>query len=326
MKHTLPIALVLLVVGLMAVPVAAQQATVLRFGHTGGSGSLYELVSAKFTTTVNETLKGKVEIKVTGNSQLGTDMQMLRGLKIGAPEIALISTVIESADPKFGVFEMPYLIESRSQMKKVAENPQIQRAIFDLLPSKGMRVLAVWENGYRHVTNNVRPIEKPEDLRGLKIRVPSGAWWVKLFKLFGASPSPMPLPEVYQSLKTGTVDGQETPLPLILAGKFHEIQKYLSLTGHVYSPAFLLISEETWRKLPKDVQTSMAKIARDMAAFSQVEGERMDRDLLKKLVPPMKLNEVNKDPFVKASAAIYEEFGQQVPGGREFISTIQSLR
>jgi tripartite ATP-independent transporter DctP family solute receptor len=251
---------------------------------------------------------------------------MLRGIKIGAPEMAVLSTVVDNAEPKFGVFEMPYIIANRAHMKKVAEHPRVQSAIFEGLPAKGMRVLGVWENGLRHVTSNVRPIEKPEDLKGLKLRVPAGAWWVKLFKAYGASPSTIPTAELFKALQSNVVDSQEAPFPIIAAERLQEVQKYLSLTSHAYSPALLLISEETWKKLPPDVQATLSKIGWDMGNFARSEGERLDKDLLKKLAPPMKLNEVNKEPFIKASAVVYEEFGQQVPGGRELIGLIQSLR
>lgn len=328
MKRALGIVLTLalLAVGLLVTPASGQQVKVLRVGHVGGPGSIYEIVGLKFAATVNESLKGRVEVKVVGSSQLGTDVQMLRGLKIGAPEMAILSSVVASAEPRVGVFEMPYIVANRVHMKKVAEHPQIQHAIFDRLPSQGMRVLGVWENGLRHLTNNARPIEKPEDLKGLKIRIPAGAWWAKLFKAFGASPSTIPTVELFKALQSGVVDGQEAPFPIMAAEKLQEVQKYLSLTGHAYSPALLMISDETWKSLPSDVQTTLAKVGWDMGNFARSEGERLDKELLKKLAPPMKLNEVNKDPFIKASAPIYEEFSQQVPGGKELITVIQSLR
>jgi tripartite ATP-independent transporter DctP family solute receptor len=326
MKRTLLIAVALLVLGLIVTPVSAQQATVFRLAHTGGPGSVYEIVAMKFAAMVHDSLRGRVEIKVSGSSQLGSDEQVIRGIKIGAPEMALMSTVMESIDPKYGVFEMPYLISSRAQVHRAADHPKVQAALFEGLPAKGMRVLGFWENGFRHVTNNVRPVEKPEDLKGLKLRVPSGVWRLKMFKAYGANPQPIPLKEVYTALQSGAMDGQENPFSQIAGSKFQEVQKYLSLTGHVYSPLLVLIGEDTWKKLPGDVQSVLAKTAWDLGDFARAEGERQDKDLLKKLAPPMKVNDVNKDAFIKASAAIYEDFGQQVPGGRDLISIIQSLR
>jgi TRAP-type transport system periplasmic protein len=233
---------------------------------------------------------------------------------------------MSTAEQKFGVFEMPYIIVNRAHMKKVAESKQVQNALIDGLPAKGMRILGVWENGFRHITNNVRAIVKPEDLKGIKLRVPGGVWRVKMFKDYGANPSPMPLAEVYSALQSGVMDGQENPFPQIASARFHEVQKFLSLIGHVYTPAYLMIGEDSWKKLPNDVQVTLSKIASEMGDFARSEGERLDKELMEKIAPPMKANEVDKDAFIKASKAIYDEFGKEVAGGVELIKLVQSLR
>jgi tripartite ATP-independent transporter DctP family solute receptor len=189
-----------------------------------------------------------------------------------------------------------------------------------------VRVLAFWENGFRHITNNVRPIVRPEDLKGIKLRVPGGVWRVKMFQAYGANPSPMPFSEVYSALQSGVMDAQENPFSQIASAKFQEVQKFLSLTGHVYTPAYLLVSEDFWKKLPKDVQDTITKHALAAGDFARSEGERLDKELQGKLAPPMSANEPDKDAFIKASAGVYQEFGKQVPGGTELVKLIQSLR
>src|SRR5713226_7354982 len=307
-------------------PARAQQPTTVRLGHVGFPGSLFAITTDEYAKRANTALKGKVEVKVFHSSQLGSDEQMMRGIKVGAPEMFLPSTVMSTADEKFGVFEMPYLIVSRAHMKKVTENQQVQKLLFQGLPAKGIRILGVWENGFRHITNNVRPIVKPDDLKGIKLRVPGGVWRVKMFKAYGGNPSPMPLAEVYSAIQSGVMDGQENPFPQIASAKFQEVQKFLSLSGHVYTPAYLVLGEDVWQKFPKDVQAALSKIAWDMGDFARSEGERLDKELMGKLVPPMKANEVDKDAFIKASVSIYEEFGKEVSGGADLIKLIQSLR
>jgi tripartite ATP-independent transporter DctP family solute receptor len=302
------------------------QTITLRLGHVGFPGSLFAITTDEYAKRANAALKGKVEIRVFHSSQLGSDEQMMRGIKVAAPEMFLPSTVMSTTEQKFGVFEMPYIIVSRTHMKKVAESKPVQSALFEGLPAKGMRILGVWENGFRHITNNVRPIVKPDDLKGIKLRVPGGVWRVKMFKDYGANPSPMPLSEVYSALQSGVMDAQENPFPQIASAKFHEVQKFLSLSGHVYTPAYLVIGEEIWAKLPKDIQNTLAKIAWDMGDFARSEGERLDKELMSKLAPPMKANEVDKEAFIKGSAAIYEEFGKQVAGGADLIKLVQALR
>ena len=324
----LSVGIVVLTLSVLLTQLSWAQTVTIRLGHVGfpGPSSIFALMADEYAKRVNSALKGKVEIKVFHSSQLGIDEQMMRGIKVGAPEMVAPSTVMSTVDAKFGVFEMPYIIVSRSHMKKVAENKQVQDQLFGGLPAKGVRVLGVWENGFRHITNNVRPIVKPEDLKGIKLRVPGGVWRVKMFKTYGANPSPMPFAEVYSALQSGVMDGQENPFPQIASAKFQEVQKFLSLSGHVYTPAYIVVGEEFWKKLPSDIQATLSKIGQEIGDFARSQGERLDKDLMDKLAPPMKANEVDKDAFIKASTAIYEDFGKEVAGGAELIKLVQSLR
>src|ERR671918_1117946 len=325
MKRMFVAVLVLIFFILWTQPLRAQTIT-LRLGHVGFPGSLFAITTDEYAKKVNAALQGKVEIKVFHSSQLGSDEQMMRGIKVGAPEMFLPSTVMSTAEQKFGVFEMPYLIVSRAHMKKVTESKQVQSALFEGLPTKGIRIHGVSANGFRHITNNVKPIVKPDDLKGVKLRVPGGVWRVKMFKAYGANPSPMPLAEVYSALQSGVMDGQENPFPQIASARFQEVQKFLSLSGHVYTPAYLVVGEDSWKRLPKDVQATLSKIASDMGDFARSEGERLDKELMNKVAPPMKANEVDKDAFIKASREIYDDFGKEVPGGADLIKLVQSLK
>ena len=194
---------------------------------------------------------------------------------------------------------MPYLIVSRAHMKKVAENQQVQRPLFSGLPAKGIRVLGVWENGFRHITNNVRPIVKPDDLKGIKLRVPGGVWRVKMFKEYGANPSPMPLGRSVFGAPIGRHGRARKPFP---TNRFGEISggTKISLVErprlHSRLPGG---GRRIWTKLPKDTQNTLSKIAWEMGDIARSEGERLDKELMSKLAPPMKANEVDKDAFIK---------------------------
>ncbi|MGH7794154.1 MAG: TRAP transporter substrate-binding protein, partial [Candidatus Binatia bacterium] len=170
--------IVVLTLSVLLTQLSWAQSLTLRLGHVGfpGPSSIFAIMGDEYAKRANSALKGKVEIKVFHSSQLGSDEQMMRGIKVGAPEMVVPSTVMSTVDAKFGVFEMPYLIVSRAHMKKVTENKQVQNQLFSGLPGKGIRVLGVWENGFRHITNNVRPVVKPDDLKGIKLRVPGGVW------------------------------------------------------------------------------------------------------------------------------------------------------
>jgi len=314
-----------LLLGLSRGAPAADQPVTLRLGHVGFPNSLFDITTNEFAKRVNGELKGKVEVKVFHSSQLGSDEQLLKGVRVGTPEMFLPSTVMSTVDARYGVFEMPYIITSREHMKKVAGSKAVQAALFDGLPAKGLRVLGVWENGFRHVTNNVRPVAKPDDLKGIKLRVPSGVWRVRMFQAYGANPSPMALGEVYSALQSGVMDGQENPLAQIWSARFHEVQKFLSLTGHVYTPAYLTIGEDAWKRLSPDVQKGLARIASDVGEFARSEGARLDKELIGQM-KDIKVNEADKDAFIKASAKVYDQFGTEVPGGAELVKTIQGLR
>lgn len=305
-------------------PAAAQ--TEITLGHVGEPGSLFELSANEFARAANEKLGDQATVVTYGSSQLGTDEELLQKLRLGTAGMALPSSVMSSVVPEFGLFEMPYLVKDREHMKR------IQEAVFwpTLAPAaekQGYKVLAVWENGFRHITNNVRPIVTPEDLKGIKLRTPSGEWRVKMFQAYGANPTPMSFSEVFTALQTGVVDGQENPLTQISSGNFQEVQDYLSMTGHVYTPAYLLVGLNTWESWPEEVRTILEETAKETQAFVYENAERLEGELLTQMQEEsdIKVNEADKEAFIAASSAIYEDFGTQVEGGKEMIDTAISL-
>jgi len=178
----------------------------------------------------------------------------------------------------------------------------------------------VWENGFRNITTNTKPIVKPADLAGMKLRVPQGKWRVKMFQAYGANPSPMALSEVFVALQTGVMDGQENPLTQIYSSKFQEVQKFLSMTGHVYTPAYLAAGKTKFASLPADVQAVLAAAAKETQAYVYEQAAKLDNDLLDKIkAAGVKVNEADKDAFVAASKSVYEEFAKEVPDGGKLV-------
>ncbi len=315
--------------------VGAQQRIVIRFGHVGFPESLFDLTAREYARRVNSELGARVEMRVFHSSQLGTDEDMIRGVRVGALEMFLPSTILSSVSDAFGVFEMPYIITSHKHMKAVSESPELRRLLFDPKPLsdpepiQGLRLLAYWENGFRHVTNNVRPINRPDDLRGMKLRIPRGVWRQKMFQAYGANPTPMAFSEVFSALQTGVMDAQENPLAQIWGAKFHEVQRFLSLTGHVYTPAYPTAGERWWQSVPADVRITLRRIAGEVGDYARAQGERLDNSLvddMRKANPRLQINEVDKRTFIAASEKIYDEFSRTVPNGAQMIRLIQSLR
>jgi len=289
--------------------------TEYKLGHVGGPGSLFELSANEFARRANEKLGSKGKVVVYGSSQLGGDREMLQKLRLGTLDFAIPSTVMSSEVEAFGMFEMPYLVKSREHMKKI-EAEVVWPALAPMAEAKGYKLLAVWENGFRHITNNARPIVKPADLQGMKLRVPEGKWRVKMFQAYGANPSPMALSEVFVALQTGVMDGQENPLTQIWSSKFQEVQKYLSLTGHVYTPAYLAIGTRRYAGFPADVQAALAQAAKDTQAYVYEQAAKLDNELLAKIrTSGIKVNDADNDAFIAASRGVYEEFGREVPPG-----------
>jgi TRAP-type transport system periplasmic protein len=299
--------------------------TEIKFGHVGEPGSLFAASADEFARRANEKLAGKAKVVVYGSSQLGGDKELLQKLKLGTVDMALPSTVMTSEADIFGVFEMPYLVKDRNHMKRI-ENEIFWTKIAPEAEKKGLKVVAVWENGYRHITNSRRPINTPEDLKGIKLRVPEGKWRVKMFQTYGANPSPMKFSEVFTALQTGVMDGQENPFTQIYSAKFQEVQKFISLTGHVYTPAYVTVGTRKWAALPADVRKILEDTARETQGFVHEKAAKDDQELLEKIrAAGVQVNTPNKDAFVKASVPVYEEFAKEVAGSKEVIDRAIAL-
>jgi TRAP-type transport system periplasmic protein len=304
----------------------AQAQTKLKLGHVGAVGSHFDKASQQFAEKVKEKSGGKVIVELFAASQLGNDKDMLQKMKLGQIDFFIPSSIMSSVTPEYGVWDMPYIIADRAHAKRVLET--LGPKVFGPAAEKrGVKVVGFWENGIRHITNNVRPIVNPEDLKGVKLRTPRGEWRLKMFQAYGANPTPMAFSEVFTALKTGVMDGQENPLINVWSAKFYEVQKYLSMTGHVYIPAYLVTSPNTFKKWPADVQKVILEAAAEMGDVARANGQAFDDDLLAKIkAKGVAVNEADKDAFVEASKKIYEEFGAKVEGGAELIKQIMELR
>ena len=309
----------------LAATLPALAQTEIKFGHVGEPGSLFEASANEFAKKANARLGDKAKVVVFGSSQLGGDKELLQKLKLGTVDMALPSTVMSSETDIFGVFEMPYLVKDRAHMAKI-EKEVFWPKMAPEAEKKGLKVIAVWENGYRHITNSKRPINKPADLQGIKLRVPEGKWRVRMFQTYGANPSPMKFSEVFTALQTGVMDGQENPYTQIYSAKFQEVQKFLSLTGHVYTPAYVTVGGRKWASLPAEVRKILEDTARETQAFVYTEAEKGDNELLAKLKSAgMQSNVPDKDAFVAASKPVYEEFAKEVAGSQEVIDRAIAL-
>jgi tripartite ATP-independent transporter DctP family solute receptor len=310
--------------GLVFSTAVAQAQQDIKFAHVGEPGSLLDITSQEFAKRANAKLGAKGKVTVYGSSQLGGDSELLKKLKLGTVDLALPSTVMSSTVPVFGLFEMPYLVKDRAHMARIRDQVMIP-SMLPVAEKAGYHIIGVWENGFRQITNNRQPIVKPEDLKGIKLRVPGGTWRVKMFQAYGANPTPLAYSEVFVALQTGAMDGQENPLAQIYPARFHEVQKFLSLTDHVYTPAYV-VAGASWSRLSPDVRKILDDMAKEMQPVVYKMATDLDNDLLQKIKQtPIKVNQADKDAFIKASRPIYDDFAKEVPEGKALIEKALAL-
>ncbi|MFZ7103890.1 MAG: DctP family TRAP transporter solute-binding subunit [Peptococcaceae bacterium] len=222
-----------------------------------------------FAEKIAEYSNGTVTVKVFYDSSLGDPTSVVQGMQKGAVDIAATGdSYFSGLVPEIQVFELPFLFDSYETARGAVDGPVGQKVMakFD---GKGIKPLAFWEIGFRHLTNSVRHVKTPDDLQGIKIRTLPAQIQVKTWEQLGALPTPIDFSELYTSLQQGVVDAQENPVNLIRTSKFYEVQKYLSLTGHVYTPMFLAMSQNTWDKLNAEQQDAVMKAAQDAQEYER---------------------------------------------------------
>ena len=228
---------------------AQYQDRTLRFGiglnedHPQGQSVLH------FAQIVSKESGGKIKIQLYGGGKLGNDASMIADLQAGKLEMtAPDSSNLVKLNKGFGAINLPFLLDSEQQADQLLLRGKYGSSLLNSLPAYGLVGLTWWENGFRHLSNNKRPVEKAADFTDLRVRVIPNPLFTEIFSALGAEPVPIPFPQLYEALKTAKVDGQENPLITIYNSKFYEVQRYLSLTRHIYSAWVVLISKKTWER------------------------------------------------------------------------------
>ncbi len=243
----------------------------IRFGYGLNEQSNQGRAVKVFADEVEKASGGKMKLRAVGAAALGPDTQMQQALVGGAQEMMVGSTAtLVGITKEMALWDTPFLFNNAKEADAVLDGP-IGQKVMDKLQEKGLVGLVYWENGFRNLTNSQRPVAKMEDLGGIKLRVMQNPVYLEAFKTLGANAIPLPFSELFSALETKTVDGQENPFNTILSSKFYEVQKYLSVTNHVYSPWIVLVSKKWWDQLSKAEQ----KVLLDAAKVSR-EFERKD--------------------------------------------------
>ncbi len=295
----------------------------IKLAHVGSPGSLYDGSANYFAEYVNDRLPEGWQVITFGAGQLGDDTELLQKLRLGTVDLAMPSSVMTSVDERFGVFELPYITRDRAHVQKLRETV-VPGILVPAAREKGYEVLSMWESGYRHITNNVRPINSPGDLEGIKIRMSRSPWRVRAFQAYNANPTPMAFSEVFVALQTGVVDGQENPISLIYATRFGEVQRYLSLSGHIYAPVYL-VAGRSFSNYPDAVAAVLRDGAQATLEWNLEESVRREAEQLQLLKDGgIEVNEVDVDSFIAATAAVHVSFAEEVEGGADLISAIRA--
>ncbi|NCD26063.1 MAG: DctP family TRAP transporter solute-binding subunit [Deltaproteobacteria bacterium] len=321
MKRFFMCAVVLLAVSL-CVPAFAK--TVLKLGHIAEPTHPYAQGADYFAKLVAEKSKGDMEVQVFPSSQLGSQKDMTEGLIYGTIDMVLTGTAdLGQFQPKMSIFDLPFLFKDRAHAYKSLDT--VGMDLGQELESKGLKLLGYMENGIRHLTNNVREVKTPADMKGLKIRVMSNKIYIETMKALGASPTPMAFGELYSAMQQGTVDGQENPSAHIFTKRFFEVQKYASLTAHAYAPEPVLISMITWGRLSDAQKAIIQEAAKEAVAWQRDLSTKEDNAYWDKIKATGKIEviEVDRKPFMDATQPVWKAFADTV--GQDNIDKILAL-
>jgi len=266
----------------------------IRFGHLNNPDHPISAGVKKFAELMAAKSGGKHTVREFPSNQLGNEMQQQSALQGGTQEMtAPAPTSLAGIVKEFGLLDLPFIVANSQQADALTDGP-VGKMLFAKLPDKGLVGLAFWDLGFRNVTNSKRPITKPEDLEGIKLRVIPNPVFLETFKTFKANPVPMPFSDLYSALDTRAVDGQENPFAVILSNKFFEVQKFLSTTNHVYTANTILISKKFWDRLSPVEQ----KLVQDAALEARDYQRKISRDAAQKAVGELRAKgmQVNEVP------------------------------
>ena len=279
-----------------------------------------------FAKEVEQRTGGRYKVQNFYSGSLGGERESIEAVQLGTQELTLTSTgPIPNFVPEAKILDIPFLFRDKAHAHAVLDGP-IGDEMLKLFDSKGFKALAWAENGVRHMTNNKRAVNTPDDLKGLKMRTMENPIHIAAYKGFGIVPTPMAFPEVFTALQQGTVDGQENPLSVIMAAKFDQVQKYLTLTGHVYSPAVWLMNKATFDKLSdadKQAFIEAAKVGTKANRARVAEDDaRGVTDLRAKGMNV--IENPDKAKFVAALTNVNAEFEKQF--GKAAVDRIRNVR
>jgi len=295
----------------LAAPATWSQ-TVLKLGWTTADSAddPYAMGAHAFKDALSETVGKAVTVQMYPNRQLGDEKQMLEGLRFGTVDAAVITNaVVAQLEPALQLNDLPFLFSSPEQAYRVLDG-KVGQDLAAKLDARGIVVLGYMEGGFRHMLNNKRPVQTPQDVQSVKYRVMQNPVFIDMFDALGGSAVPMAWGETFTAVQQGTIDGLEIPLPVAVGNKYFEVTKFLSLTGHSYSSNLLLISKRVLNKLPADQREAVLAAGRQATAAQRRQNAENGEQLLATMqAQGMQINRPDDfAPFQKAVQPIYEKY------------------
>lgn len=303
----------------------AGQKTIITLACETSLPDFTPLLLKKFKEIAEAKAKEDLEIRFFPGGSLGTQRQNQQQVQLGTIQAIGTGSDMIEMEPKFSFVDFPFLFNSPEMVYRVLDGPIGQKLNQKLIREKGVRILCYGELGFRQITNRVRPIVNPDDLKGLKIRVPPVKLRVAAFKAMGAAATPIPYKELYTSLQQKVVDGQENPVVTVEALSLWDVQKYISLSNHVYTPTYLLINEKFWQSLSPKMQNLLQKSAIEARDWNRRESQNSVKTILEKAkAKGMKVNKINPEPFAELARPVWDQFADKV--GKDILEEIISMQ
>ena len=300
-------------------------AVIYDLAHPQGLGA------QKFADLVGQRSGGKIKVKLYPSGTLGGEVAVISSIQGGIIEMSAMATSqLVGLDKDFAALDLPFLFRDEKEVDAVVDAP-IGRKFLDKLPEKGLIGLAWFEHGFRNLTNSRRPVTKLEDIQGLKIRVEQNPVAIDTFKALGANAVPMPFPELYTALETGAVEGQENPYSAIESSKLYEVQEYLSVTKHKYTPLILLLSKKFWDRLSDDEKKILQDAANEAAVYQRKVNRELNEKFLQSLKSAMQVSEISAPEMDRLRAKVQpvvDKYTQQVNESlvKELYAEIEKFR
>lgn len=290
--------------GLM-LPGAVFAQTVLQVNSSLPEGSFAHVFLLEYETRLEAATDGAIDVQIFMGNTLGSEEDVLQGLGLGTHHASLSASAIAQINTRAAIFDLPYLFEDRAAVQTFAASPASEM-LADGFEGTGMVLAAMWDNGFRQITNSQRPIVVPADLEGLKIRTPTSRQRVEMFNTLGANATPLSFGEVYSALDQGVIDGQENPAQIVESARLYEVQEYMSLSNHVYLPTFLVFGEPYLATLPPELAEAVMTVAADVAPWTFAWGDETDATVVAALADRIAINEIDFAAFQAAAAPLYE--------------------